>query len=152
MSNLLSTLANGTYYISAQVEGTFIQFNDAQKGTDVTAWKYSGDQAQQVYFLVLSMKRTAANLLFAQWQIETDGLACTVMNVRYQTYVSLLNAPGTRDNHLQAGQEPYKWYIYDINGGHVCVTCPLQSHNYVSCRSGVFLVLEPPQNSQRSGG
>ena len=56
MSKPPSTLANGTYYISAQVEGTFIQFNNAQKGTNVTAWKYSGDQAQQVYFLVLSTK------------------------------------------------------------------------------------------------
>ena len=69
------------------------------------------------------------NFIFTQWQIESDGLACTVMNIRYRIYISLLNTPGIplAKNYLQADQEPYKWYIYDINGGHVCVTSPLQS-------------------------
>jgi hypothetical protein len=103
------------------VEGTFIQFNNGAERTNLTAWKYSADPAQQV-LVMFSRSVDEVNLMFAQWKIEGDGHACTVANVRYQTYISLPLNPGVSltQNYLQADTVPYNWYIYDINGGHVC--------------------------------
>ncbi|KIM81623.1 hypothetical protein PILCRDRAFT_497919 [Piloderma croceum F 1598] len=97
-----SAPSDGTYYIYAQGLGVFLEFADGTEGTNLTTWKFSGNQSQQ-------------------WQVAgNSSTSYTFQNVLYQNYFFFTSSAA----YLAASLTPYNWYIEGFGGGYIFAPDP----------------------------
>jgi hypothetical protein len=131
----LSSISNGTYYITSQVTGTVLTLSGAED--NITAWALFKDPSQQVCPFLFSLSACNADIIFIcrscsdgewkinQWDVsvaQSDSETYTIKNVLYDTYATGNNIIGQNTsvvNPIYGSSMVYTWTVQEYKGGYL---------------------------------
>lgn len=115
MSKPTSLPPDDTYFIYAILEphNVYLEFTDGSQGTNLTTWQFDGSDNQQVYF-VPATRPSTYDVIDKQWQLTRTSDTFTIMNVRYNGYMS--HSDG--NPFVVESLTPYSWNLRAVDGGY----------------------------------
>ncbi|KIJ44332.1 hypothetical protein M422DRAFT_47418 [Sphaerobolus stellatus SS14] len=90
-----------------KAQGTYLQFTDGNLGTNLSSWRFSGNDEQK-------------------WEFATAGQssAYTILNAKYQNYAAWAGNLESGEPYVFAGQAPYSWFVEQTNGSYTISPTP----------------------------